>query len=325
MLTATLEMHVSNNKLTIPYKIDTGSDGNIMTWYIFKKLFPQVTEAELKNTIKKLLKLKTYKMVITQLGTCMVIINWKDNKKKCEFFVVSWHGQVLLIIPDTAALKITNINIDFIEAAGMQEEECNTNIGDAKELDTRQEAQVAKESCTNMDEDLKITNNVNGSSYNTSRNTLTNYFLSSPNIEVGKRKSIKLIQKIHNMFNNVFNGIGFFEGTSSLQLKPDSRPYQLPPRWVAYALQKPFKDELDQIQKLDIITPPGIYETAEWCNSFVLVPKANGKVGLYLDPARLNQALIRPVHRGLTLNDILPRLNNVQYMSIIDVSLEYHN
>ena len=53
MLSAKLDMHTGNNKLTIPYKIDTGSDGNIMLWYIFKKLFPKVTEAKLK---KKTLK-----------------------------------------------------------------------------------------------------------------------------------------------------------------------------------------------------------------------------------------------------------------------------
>ena len=80
---------------------------------------------------------------------------------------------------------------------------------------------------------------------------------------------------------------------------------------------------------MDIITPLGVDETSEWCNSFVLVPfvlvpKANGKVRLCLDPARLNQAIIRPVHRGPTLNDILPKLNNVQYMSIINASSGYH-
>ena len=217
----------------------------------------------------------------------------------------------MLGMPDTAALKISNINIDSIETASMWKEEHNTNIGDAKDLDTRQEADVAKVSCANMHEDLKVTNNVNGPSNDTSINTLTNYFLSSPSIEVDKRKSIELMQKIHNMFNNVFNGIGCFEGTFSLQLKPDSKPYQAPMRRVAYALQKPFKDELDQLQKLDIITPLGIHETVEWCNSFVLVPKANGKVRLCLDPVRLNQALIRPIHRGPMLNDILPRLSNV--------------
>ena len=76
---------------------------------------------------------------------------------------------------------------------------------------------------------------------------------------------------------------------------------------------------------MDIIMPLGIDESTEWCNSFVLVPEANGKVRLCLDPARLNQALIRPVHQGPTLNDILPKLNNVQYMSIIDASSGYHN
>ena len=49
MLTAKLETHASNSKITIPYKIDTGSDGNIMPWYIFKKLFPKVMEVELRK------------------------------------------------------------------------------------------------------------------------------------------------------------------------------------------------------------------------------------------------------------------------------------
>ena len=75
----------------------------------------------------------------------------------------------------------------------------------------------------------------------------------------------------------------------------------------------------------DIIMPLGVDETAEWCNSFVLVPKANGKVRLCLDPVRLNQALIRSVHRCPMLNDILPKLNNVKYMSIIDAISGYHN
>ena len=48
-----------------------------------------------------------------------------------------------------------------------------------------------------------------------------------------------------------------------LQLKPDSKPYQAPPRHVAYALQKPFKEELDWLQKMDITTPLGVNETME--------------------------------------------------------------
>ena len=55
-------------------------------------------------------------MFITQLGTCTVTIEHKDNKRKCEFFVVPGNGQVLLVMPDAAALKIININIDSLHA-----------------------------------------------------------------------------------------------------------------------------------------------------------------------------------------------------------------
>ena len=41
-----------------------------MPWYIFKKLFPSVTEAELTKTVKNHIKLKMYnRTVTTQLGT----------------------------------------------------------------------------------------------------------------------------------------------------------------------------------------------------------------------------------------------------------------
>ena len=80
--------------------------------------------------------------------------------------------------------------------------------------------------------------------------------------------------------------------------------------FVAYALQKSFKEELEGLQQQDIITPLDMDETVEWYNS--------------LDPARLNQALIRPVQRAPTLNDIFPKLNNVKYLSPIDTSSSYH-
>ena len=94
---------------------------------------------------------------------------------------------------------------------------------------------------------------------------------------------------------------------------------------MAYALQKVFNEELEQLQELDIIAPLRVDEMAGWCNSFMVVPKANGKVWLCLDPAQLNQALIRLIYRGPTLNNILLKLNNVQYMSIMDASSVYHN
>ena len=95
-------------------------------------------------------------------------------------------------MPGTAALNIINVNIDSIEAEDTQRENCNTNIGDAKTSHAKQEIHEAGEYCTNTDGSLKNTNNNNGSASNTNANTLTNYFLSFPNLEIDRRKSTQL-------------------------------------------------------------------------------------------------------------------------------------
>ena len=88
---------------------------------------------------------------------------------------------------------------------------------------------------------------------------------------------------------------------------------------------KPFEKELKWLQEQDLITPLAVNETAEWCNSLVLVPKSNGRVRLCLEPAQLNQTLIRLLHRGPTLNNILKKLNLSKYLSIINASFWYHS
>ena len=159
--------------------------------------------------------------------------------------------------------------------------------------------------------DNKIKATVNTKSHKT-----TEYFLSGPNYESDKKKSAESTWQIHKDFDDVFHSIGCFEGTFFLQLKPDRAPYQSLPRSMAYTLQKPFQEEPVRLQKQDIIALLQVNETSQWCNSFVLVPRANDKVILHLDLACLNQALIRPVHNGLTINDILPKLNNAKYLSL---------
>ena len=40
-------------------------------------------------------------------------------------------------------------------------------------------------------------------------------------------------------------GIGCLDGMFSVQIKPGSKPYQVSLKCVAYALQKPFEEELE--------------------------------------------------------------------------------
>ena len=79
-------MQVDKTVTEIPYKIDTSSEGNIMPLYIFKKLFKDMPEEQLKGSIKSNIKLKMYNGThITQLGTCVVTIKFKKKRLLCVF------------------------------------------------------------------------------------------------------------------------------------------------------------------------------------------------------------------------------------------------
>ena len=141
------------------------------------------------------------------------------------FFVVPGNSQALLGMPDMAALHIINLNIDSIQK---EIRNCITNRG--------QETHAATGDCTNKDAHSTAKQDDNGQQHQSQANILINYFYSSNNTNTDKSKSNTMTQKMHEMFGKVFNRIGCFEGTFSLQLKLDSKPYQVPPRWIAYAL-----------------------------------------------------------------------------------------
>ena len=111
-------------------------------------------------------------------------------------------------MPDTAALKIININIDSLEAEDTQKDNCNTNTDAIMVLNAKQEIDGARKCCTNTDGIFKTNNNNSGSAINPNASTLTKYLLSCPNVETDIRKSTELTQQIHIEFDNVFNGIG---------------------------------------------------------------------------------------------------------------------
>ena len=186
-------MQVDENITEIPYKIDTSSEGNIMPLYIFKKLFKNMLAEQLKGSIKSKIKLKMYNRThVTQLGTYAVTL----KLKKCVFFVVWGNGQALLGMPDIAALKILNLNIDSIQV----------EVGSYK-INREQETHKVTEGCTNINTIAVIKQTANGQIQSSK---LINYFYSSKNTEADKRESDVMTQKIHDTYGNVFNGIGCF-------------------------------------------------------------------------------------------------------------------
>ena len=124
-------------------------------------------------------------------------------------FVVPSNSPVLLEMPDTATLKLINVNIDCIQPEVAQ---CKTNSGNVKEANITQETHVVEKGCANTDADSNIKHSANSQNDQENVNKVTNYFFSSANEEADKRKSIELMKEVHNTIGDVFNGIWCFKG-----------------------------------------------------------------------------------------------------------------
>ena len=74
-------------------------------------MFPKITNEQLVATKNNNVQLRTYnKTTITQLGTCIVEVEHKNNKKKCTVFVVPSNGQASLCMPEIDMLNILKLD-----------------------------------------------------------------------------------------------------------------------------------------------------------------------------------------------------------------------
>ena len=138
-------------------------------------------------------------------------------------------------MPNTDVLNIIKINVDSIGAEETRDSEVCKHAP-VQESEPKQGTDGAEKCYTNMDSISKSRDNDTKPMVKTKSNETTEYFLSGLTYESNKKKSAESTQQIHKDFDDVFNGIGCFEGTLSLQLKPDSKPYQAPLRHMAYTL-----------------------------------------------------------------------------------------
>ena len=130
-------------------------------------------------------------------------------------------------------LNIVKINIDYILA---EITECKTS--------NKQEMQGGTKCYTNKDLDDINKQDTNGQKDQKSANKPINYFFSSNNTDVDKRKSSKMTQKyttglVMYSWHWVLQRHIFFTAKTRQQAIPGT------PRNVAYALQKPFKEKLE--------------------------------------------------------------------------------
>ena len=96
-------------------------------------------------------------------------------------------------------------------------------------------------------------------------------------------------------FPQLFQGLGRAVDEYTIQLKPGAVLFALPtPRRVAIPLLKRVKTELENMEKLGVISR--IDTPTDWCAGMVVVPKTNGRVRICVDLTQLNKNVRRERH-----------------------------
>ncbi len=97
---------------------------------------------------------------------------------------------------------------------------------------------------------------------------------------------------IEDRFADVFTGMSCIEGEQHIKLKPDPQPAVHPPRRVPVALKNKVMEELERMEKMDVIEK--VVEPRAWVNSMVTIWKPEKKkVRICMDPKELNAAIER--------------------------------
>ena len=96
----------NGNSLKTHFKVNTGADGNLLPLGEFFKHFPNANMTQLAKTIDSSTKLYAYNNTeIKQLGVCELLVEYRECRKICQFYVVDF-PTAILGIHDSESLRL---------------------------------------------------------------------------------------------------------------------------------------------------------------------------------------------------------------------------
>ena len=132
---------------------------------------------------------------------------------------------------------------------------------------------------------------------------------------------VNLISKdsVSSEFPELFRGLGKMKTTCTIRTKQDAVPHCVPtPRRVAQPLLPKIKDQLQEMQRLRVIT--AVTEPTEWCAGMVPVVKSDGSVRICVDLTELNKNVQRELHTMSTVDESLAKLGQSKVYSKLDAN-----
>ena len=154
---------------------------------------------------------------------------------------------------------------------------------------------------------------------------------SPPVLGLDTREKLSLIKRIMAIdtelpeslaeLEDCFGELGCLPEVHHINLKPDVTPVVHPPRRIPYALRDKLRDQLQRMEKLDIIEK--VSEPTDWVNSLVIVSKPNGKLRICIDPRDLNRAIKRQHFQLPSAEDLFGQMSGAKYFAKLDMSNPY--
>ena len=120
--------------------------------------------------------------------------------------------------------------------------------------------------------------------------------------------------KVLSSYRDVFDGIGVMKERYKIELDPSIPAVVHPPRKVPAALRGALQQELERMERDNIIQKVD-YPT-DWVSSLVIVEKKGGGLRLCLDPRDLNKAIKREHYQLPTIEEIVSRAAQAGAMTI---------
>ncbi|CAH2093016.1 unnamed protein product [Euphydryas editha] len=122
-------------------------------------------------------------------------------------------------------------------------------------------------------------------------------------------------------YSDTFEGLGCLPHKAHLHVDISVEPRICPVRRIPYALHPKLKNELDRMEKLQVIEK--VTTPTDWVNTIVPIEKPNGQLRICLDPRPLNKAIKRPHFPYPTLDDLRSKVAGASMFSKLDANSGY--
>ena len=109
-----------------------------------------------------------------------------------------------------------------------------------------------------------------------------------------------MAKKMYEQYSDLFQGLGCLPGEHTIKVDSSISPVVHPPRKVPVSLKEKIREELDRMEKAEVVVKHK--EPTDWVNSMVAVVKPN-KLCICIDPRDLNEA----TQEGTLSNDYYRR------------------